>query len=139
MLGENIKRLRKDAGMTQADLASKLGVSTITVTMWETNKRKPKIDTLDTISGIFGVGIADLVDGNDPYAKMETEAVWMDEGEIDSFCEEIQEYAQTLAGLDEYGQKAVRSLIRVEKERCIAQETFVEGAYRVQVRTGIEK
>ena len=41
MFPERLKDLRKEKGMTQIELATALGVSSGTVAMWETGKRKP--------------------------------------------------------------------------------------------------
>lgn len=44
--GERIKEARKKVGMTQAELASKLGISYVGVSQWENDLRNPKPDTL---------------------------------------------------------------------------------------------
>ena len=42
MIGERLYDLRKDAGMTQDEIATKLGVSRASVNKWETGKIKIK-------------------------------------------------------------------------------------------------
>ena len=44
MFPERLKDLRKEKGMTQIELATALGVSSGTVAMWETGKRKPSFE-----------------------------------------------------------------------------------------------
>ena len=58
MLGEILKDLRKENGLSQAELANIIGVSKSTVGMYEQNKRKPHSDEiLMNIAGYFGVSI----------------------------------------------------------------------------------
>ncbi|MGM0259677.1 helix-turn-helix domain-containing protein [Enterococcus sp. AZ102] len=52
-----IKELRTALGMTQAELAEKIGVNSITLSRYENNLRKPKIDKLMTMSEIFSVPV----------------------------------------------------------------------------------
>ena len=41
MAGQEIKKLRKRLGMTQQELADKIGVDRVTVARWETEQKKP--------------------------------------------------------------------------------------------------
>ncbi len=51
--GEFLFSLRKEKGMTQAELAEKLGVSNKAVSKWETNEAMPETGLLVPISRIF--------------------------------------------------------------------------------------
>ena len=59
--GELIKAARKKAGMTQAQLAEKLGISYVGVSQWENDLRNPKLDTLQRIAAALGVPVQDLI------------------------------------------------------------------------------
>lgn len=48
--GERIKNARKKAGLTQAQLGEKLGISYQTIAQWENNLRNPKVDTIFKIA-----------------------------------------------------------------------------------------
>lgn len=50
----NIKELRVQAGLTQQDLATKLGVSVRAVSMWETGKSKPSKMACKMLEQVFG-------------------------------------------------------------------------------------
>lgn len=52
---ENLKKLRKNAGLTQKKLAAELGVALSTVAMWETGSRQPDYKTLNKIADFYGV------------------------------------------------------------------------------------
>ena len=56
-MGEIISKLRKDAGLTQEQLANMVGVSAQTVSKWETGTTMPDIMLLPIIADIFGVDV----------------------------------------------------------------------------------
>lgn len=58
---ENLKYLRKQAGLTQEQLAEKLNVSRQAITKWESGQSFPDIENLKEISYIFSVSIDSLV------------------------------------------------------------------------------
>ena len=63
MLGTRIASLRQNYGLSQAQLAQKLHISTSTVGMYEQGRREPSVDTLITLSRIFGVSLDYLLSG----------------------------------------------------------------------------
>lgn len=60
--GAKIQALRKSKGLTQEELASKLGVSRQAVSRWELNEVLPETGNLIQLSKIFGVSIDYLLD-----------------------------------------------------------------------------
>ena len=62
-LNERIKTLRKENGLTQSQLAEKLGVTDKAVSKWEVGEANPDISLLAKISEIFGVTIDYLLTG----------------------------------------------------------------------------
>ena len=63
MIGPRIAALRKDAGMSQAELARKLGISPSAVGMYEQGRREPSADTLVQLSKLFRVSTDYLLTG----------------------------------------------------------------------------
>lgn len=61
--GEFLYALRKEKGMTQAELAQQLGVTNKAVSKWETGEAMPETALLLPISRIFGVSVDELLDG----------------------------------------------------------------------------
>ena len=53
--GEKLKQLRTDAGMTQAELASRLNVTNSVVSYYELHERTPSPEVLIKLAGIFHV------------------------------------------------------------------------------------
>ena len=64
-IGDNIARLRKGAGLTQAELAEKLGVSDKAVSKWENGQGYPDITIFPRLSEIFCVSIDRLMLGEE--------------------------------------------------------------------------
>ena len=61
--GTTIRRLREDRRMTQAELAEKLGVSSKTVSKWETAKGLPDITLLQPLAQALGISVIELMNG----------------------------------------------------------------------------
>ena len=61
-LGKKIRQLRFKAGMTQEQLAEKLGIGAQSVSKWENAVAMPDITALPLLAEIFGVTIDDLFD-----------------------------------------------------------------------------
>ena len=56
-LGESIRKLRKEAGFTQEQLAEALGVSVSAVHKWESDKATPELETLVDIAEFFETSV----------------------------------------------------------------------------------
>ncbi len=61
-LGQKIKQLRFKAGLTQEQLADRLGIGPQSVSKWENAVAMPDITALPLLAEIFGVTIDDLFD-----------------------------------------------------------------------------
>ena len=62
-IGQNIARLRKARGMSQAELARHLGVDQTMVSKYERGQRRIYVDALETIAQALGVPTMDLYQG----------------------------------------------------------------------------
>lgn len=60
-VGTNIKQFRDQAGMTQEELADKLGVARSTVTQWENGWSNPRMGMVQKLAGVFHVTSSDIV------------------------------------------------------------------------------
>lgn len=54
-IGNKIKELRKEVGMTQSELAARLGISSSAVGMYEQGRREPDNDMILRLCSVFGV------------------------------------------------------------------------------------
>lgn len=55
ILGDKLKMLRKERGLTQAQVADKIGQERSTVACYEANTRKPAVDVLEKLAHLYGV------------------------------------------------------------------------------------
>ncbi|MCQ2534143.1 MAG: helix-turn-helix domain-containing protein [Clostridia bacterium] len=63
-LGEQIRKARQNNGYTQAQLASKIGVSTNTIARWEHDIHTPTIDDVKKLASVLNVDFGNLKDSN---------------------------------------------------------------------------
>ena len=74
-LGEHIREVRERAGMTQAELGKKVGVSGVAIMRYEKGSRQPRFEQLEAIAAALEVPVTALmgyvftgrVDGKDIY------------------------------------------------------------------------
>ncbi|MGU9476601.1 helix-turn-helix domain-containing protein [Clostridium perfringens] len=59
-IGDKIKIYRKNLGLNQAELAEMVGLSPSAIRMYETNKREPKMDTLQKICTALNIPVTEL-------------------------------------------------------------------------------
>ena len=64
-IGKNIRKLRKERGMTQEELATRLNISAQAVSKWEMETCSPDISLIVPLSTLFGVS-ADVLFGISP-------------------------------------------------------------------------
>ena len=69
--GKLIATLRKEKGLTQKDVAEKLGISPKTVSKWETGNGFPDISLISDLSAVFAVDVLKLLEGEMPKSKTE--------------------------------------------------------------------
>ena len=133
-LGERIKELRKKNLLTQVDLAQKMNVTKGTVSTWETDSRKPSFETLDDLCELFNVCMDYLMGRSDEpnsYIMTQEDANGLGAMQIE---DDLSEYAVKYARLDEYGRRAVESIILAEFNRCRDQKSLhTSGTYSARI------
>ena len=63
-IGNRISKYRKEKGMTQEELAGKLGVSSQAVSKWENDASCPDISLLPQLCKLLGITTDELLTGN---------------------------------------------------------------------------
>lgn len=71
---ETLKRIRKQRKMSQVELASKIGVSRSTISMYEMGEREPDFETLEALADVFNVDMAYLIGTETKKAPAKAEA-----------------------------------------------------------------
>ena len=72
-IGEFLKRLRREKGLTQEQLAERFFVSSRTVSRWETGSNLPDVGTLIDLADFYDVDIRELIDGERKSEMMDKE------------------------------------------------------------------
>ena len=62
LLGKNIKFYRKKSGLTQQELADKMGISLNFMGKIEVAFSKPSLDTLISFAEVFNISVSELTD-----------------------------------------------------------------------------
>lgn len=86
-IGNFLKKLRKEKGITQEQFAEKLNVSARTVSRWETGSNMPDISLLVAISEFFDVSISEIING-------ERKSEIMEEVKEKEVAEKLLDYAE---------------------------------------------
>ena len=60
-LGENLKRLRTEKGLSQEEVAGLLFLSRQTVSKWENNQAEPGVENLKALAKLYGVSLDQLL------------------------------------------------------------------------------
>lgn len=63
LTGTTIKSLREARDLTQAELAKQLGVSSKTISKWETAKGLPDVSLLEPLAAALGISVVELMSG----------------------------------------------------------------------------
>lgn len=72
-IGSMLQKLRKEKGMTQEQLAEKLGVARRTVSRWETGSNMPDLDVLIELSDFYAVDLREILIGERKSEQMNEE------------------------------------------------------------------
>lgn len=65
---KRLRELRKERGLTQAELAKELELAKSSISMYENGKRKPSFEVLETFADFFNVNL-DTLYGASPISK----------------------------------------------------------------------
>ncbi|MBD5101678.1 MAG: helix-turn-helix transcriptional regulator [Subdoligranulum sp.] len=72
-IGRFLKTLRKEKGLTQEALAERLGVTSRSVSRWETGSNLPDLSLLIEIADLYGVELREILDGERIQKNMNKE------------------------------------------------------------------
>ena len=109
---ENLRAARKAAGLTQQQVADRIGVTKSTYCNYEKGKREPDVPKIWEIIRVLGVSGDDLLDTG------------FDEKKTPSLSDEALEVARGYETLDQWGKVAVRELLDTEKKRVEDDRQF---------------
>lgn len=136
------KRLRTSSGLTQVEMAEKLGISRSTIGMYETGAREPDFETLEKIADYFNVDIDYLLGRTDKttllpetighyYLNDETRQIAQEAFENPDLCLLIENYKSVPSDMKK------RLIAYAERLRLLHEdESLLNAAHE---RTDIKK
>ena len=101
-IGENIKKLREKNGMSQSELAAKIGKSRTAVWQYERGDTIPRMGAIEEMARVFGVKKSAIIESRTEYGFLNLATD--DERELVELYRQLPTKAQRalLAGLREY-------------------------------------
>ena len=104
MVGDNIRRVRTKRGITQAQLADRIGVSEKTVSSWEVNRTEPSMTNIELIAKVLTCQKSELL-GDSPITADDMLML------------------KKFHALDSFGQRSVMMILNNEFERCALEKS----------------
>lgn len=108
--GHRVKTFRQEKGMTQQELADKVGVSVVGVRNWERGAKKPSLDMLLSLGKALNISLDTLLDFSPHNQPKNSLVLTLDERKL------LKNYQL----LDSFGRKAVDAICLLEAERVSA-------------------
>lgn len=71
--GVLIAQIRKENGLTQKQLADKIGVSNATISKWETAKGFPDISLIEPLAEALGISVFEIIAGERLVSNKKTD------------------------------------------------------------------
>lgn len=99
LVGDALKRRRKETGMTQIRLAAEVGVTRTSVTNIEAGRQKPPLDLLFRICTVLGVEVTAVIPKNGDVVRSDAVPVEVD-GEVRLMPPKAAEALERLRGAD---------------------------------------
>ena len=72
-IGRLLQELRKEKGLTQEQLAERMGVARRTVSRWETGSNMPDLDILMELADLYTVDLREILSGERKSERMDRE------------------------------------------------------------------
>jgi transcriptional regulator with XRE-family HTH domain len=133
-VGRNVQRIRRERGMSMGELARRSGLSKQTLSMIESGRGNPTVDTLAAIARCLGLGVHGLLTewGIPVFLQRDGQATWQDEPE-----RSVRELSRI------YGSGHVMSsILRLSRpaESMVLRAALTPGAlYHVYVVEGVAR
>lgn len=121
MLGENLRRLRKEKQLTQNDIAAALGISRVAYTNYELGKRRPSLETAAQLARVLGTRIETLLGTENGRAAPENPAAPPKRPRADPrTLEEARRLAERLQGMSAESRRDLHAYIELLRVRDAA-------------------
>lgn len=108
MLGDNIKKLRTERGLSQQELADKLHVSRPTISSWESNRTEPTMGNIEQLAIVFNCKKSELLGETKTAINLNDLVV-----ELDTKDDEIRALIETAKKSDIKDIRQARQFLRI--------------------------
>ena len=112
--GERLRMFREKAGLTQEELAERVGVAKSTITGYEKGNRSPDIPKIKKLAWALGITGDELLDTG------------MQNKKTPAISDGGMQIAKDYDVLDRWGKELVRSVVTQEVERCEYEREFYD-------------
>ena len=114
--GECIKRRRLELGLTQREVAQRMGVSDVMIAIYETDQRHPKPDTAKRFSNALGADFSKVIGAN-PEALSEYDKAVYDVGKkvmdiVEDACDRCRIPVERLVNNDDCLKNIILALMK---------------------------
>jgi transcriptional regulator with XRE-family HTH domain len=147
-VGEKIRMLRKNASLTQKELASKSGIAEITIRKYENQERQPTLEMLFKLSKAFNISYDELLGWEDMTNGIRTSSGFEEYLKTLGYSVEVEKVDESKEGhhedmIDENGQVISQAWIPDEEFFSVTLEkdgirTEFTGEQFNQFQTSIE-
>lgn len=116
-IGRKIQSYRSQHGMTQEELATKIGVTPNTISRWETATYKPQVADIDNLSRVFKIQIWSFLPSEIQPPTEQLEALLSATGDLpEEDLEELQRYADFIRARNAIKESGKRTRRKRKKE-----------------------
>jgi len=119
---ENLRVLRKKAGLTQQLLAENVGLNSQSVRDYEAGRRVPSLDTMGQIANTLGVKVSDLFESSEAATVLEM-PVSKTLQKLAAIPDEVYELAQGLRH-DDDAWEYVKTILESAREKAKLVDLF---------------
>ena len=89
-IGDNIKKARISAGLTQKELAKKMDVSPQMISLYEKGRRAPKVETIQRIADAIGCNVQQLFPAIEDFKSELHDRIKIFESELELCSDETE-------------------------------------------------
>lgn len=114
-LGETLKELRIDKGLTQKEMAAELSVSIPTLSHWECNYQEPCYDDLRKLCSFFNVSVSYLLGQEDDFGNVTVQS------SAPTYSNEEQKLIEDYRGLSRPLKDLLQEMIRTWQQSSRAE------------------
>ena len=101
-VGENIRKIRKEKGLTQKQLGKLCQMNEVQIRQYELGKANPKIETVDRIASALGVRIIDIMEQYKTTSEYQVtdRRITVNESKVFDACALVEEIVKCLMAAD---------------------------------------